>query len=399
MSQTMANRPPYRDIHSLPVEVLSPIFCILSHMDTALDLAAAISYVKALWSRSLKPPKFIWHGKPILSVCHLWREIALGCPDFWKRMPVWSVEWTEMAISQTNGKPIIIDMSLPLRSIVNADALKLALLHVSRSEALTLYNSPSLNIVPYIRDAPAPSLRSFHFQSENIAVPAEEVEVQLFQGEALPLLRKVHVESLRLTSASQLLHCPLLYLHLQDCHGPVWQSLSDMHDTLSRMPALQYLSLQNTLPSTPLFPRVRWDRPAKITMESLSNLHMEGACLQVAAVLQSMVFPQHCKIRLDVTVREHDLPECVAILKAELADHFSREPSGDEFTSLSIRDLPGASPPGPLLSFIAGRTRGAAGPGYDHLTLHIQWDVPLERRIACLTRPGARSHSSRRLPC
>ncbi|KAI0318240.1 hypothetical protein OF83DRAFT_44540 [Amylostereum chailletii] len=383
---TMAHGHISRNIHSLPVELLTIILCIVSQMEPY--------HSSEDWPWN--PPTgrdLVWYGKPILAVCRLWREIAFGCSAFWSRIPLTSLEWTKKALSLSRQSPIIIDTVDP-RSLffrrrlpVNATALALALRQLSRAEALIIKVRPS-DTISLIRDRPAPLLRLCDIEG-NFFVDgvlfADQPPVEIFAGQVLPRLQEVRVATFRLNSTCPLLLSSLSRLCLEDC-GMVWNSITDMLGTLSHMPGLEEFHIERSLP-----PVARnFSRVTPFALASLHTLHLRGSCLQATATMQAIIIPTDCKITLHVAVHDDQPIDCLAALKSQLRDHYSRRGSSFVgFERLDIEDTCFVGPP--CLHFNAYKDTSRVSRGFiakPFLHVALRWHVPAQIRIACLTASG-----------
>ena len=87
-------------IHSLPPEILSRIFIILSQM---FPHPPAQGY--HYWP---KPERMVgW--STVTEVSRRWREVALGCPKLWSRIAFHNVEWAKLMLERSKQAPRYIE--------------------------------------------------------------------------------------------------------------------------------------------------------------------------------------------------------------------------------------------------------------------------------------------------
>ncbi|KAI0312972.1 hypothetical protein OF83DRAFT_1286531 [Amylostereum chailletii] len=130
--------------------------------------------------------------------------------------------------------------------------------------------------------------------------------------------------------------------------------MSAMMDTLSCMPCLQELAIEESLPSAPGFPRRR--QSARVYMDCLRRITLDGACSEVAAALQSMSLPKVHSSSLSVMVMHDEPVDALAILKAEISSFLGSPPPGEAFDFLSITG------DGSILGIYASRPIGRTSP-------------------------------------
>ncbi|TFY72393.1 hypothetical protein EVG20_g632 [Dentipellis fragilis] len=235
-------------VHKLPPENLAYIFDFLR-----------VSY----------PPRYlvVWGGRKVLCrgwilvtyICRRWRSVALDDPRLWIDIPfLLGPTWTQEFLRRSRNVPISVDSDLIERLTPAAksaiDIVGIVPRHFPRMKVLRIAASASelVPILPSLRVA-APVLERFHMQNNDGYQPL--LPTDLFSQTA-PRLRYMNVWRFDFMWSS-VVFSGLVELSLSraqdDTTAPSsgQQNFEQFLIALSRMPALERLTLRHTLPSLP----------------------------------------------------------------------------------------------------------------------------------------------------
>ena len=289
----------------LPVEILSEIMCYMplfyGHdapsihpLDSDLDPSGRFTR-----DGPIRTP----HWVAVSHVCHGWREVALKCKALWTCVPLVSPAWAQRALTLSNPHPITIridsrDSSID-RGYVSADALFLALAHMSRIRKIrihspwgTKYGDRILSFVYGALCGGAPVLEELDLGSD-VPFMAHSGPEWSTMASAIAQLRVLRLEQCFLPADGFLFHSGLTHLRLSGTRV-MWLTLESLLSTLPLMPELQILELYGVLPSGPSSSSS--SDPPSLDLPLLKELHLGGAAQSILAVLQSFVLSGNVRV-------------------------------------------------------------------------------------------------------
>jgi hypothetical protein len=286
----------------LPVELLSEIMCYMP-LFYGHD-APSISPL----DRDLDPSRRFTRDSPIRTphwvavshVCRHWREVALKCKALWIYIPLVSPRWAQRALTLSNPYTIILrldsgDGSLD-RGYVSADALCLALAHMSRIYKIhihspwgTKYGDRILSILYGVLCRGAPVLEELDLASDVPFIVHTGPEWSTMAS-VIAKLRVLRLDEFNLPANSFLFHPGLTHLRLSGTRI-MWPTLESLLSTLALVSNLQVLELYGVLP---------WAHsssdPPSMELPCLKELHLGGTGQSILAVLQSLDLSENVQV-------------------------------------------------------------------------------------------------------
>ena len=242
------------------------------------------------------------HWVAVSHVCHGWREVALKSKALWTCIPLVSPAWAQRALTLSNPHPITIridskDSSID-RGYVSADALFLALAHMSRVRKIrirspwgTKYGDRILSFVYAALCGGAPVLEELDLGSD-VPFMVHSGPEWSTMASAIAQLRVLRLEQCFLPADSFLFHSGLTHLRLSGT-SVMWPTLDSLLSTLPLMPKLQTLELYGVLPSAPSSSS---SDPPSLDLPLLKELYLGGAAQNILAVLQSFVLSGNVRV-------------------------------------------------------------------------------------------------------
>lgn len=286
----------------LPVEILSEIMC---YMPLFYGHDAPSIYPL---DRDLDPSRRFTRDSPIRTphwvavshVCRHWREVALKCKALWIYVPLVSPRWAQRALTLSHPYPITLridsgDGSLD-RGYVSADALCLALAHVSRIHKIrihspwgTKYGDRILSILYGVLCRGAPVLEELDLASDVPFIVHSGPEWSTMAC-VIAKLRVLRLDEYNLPADSFLFHPRLAHLRLSGTRI-MWPTLESLLSTLALVSNLQVLELYGVLP---------WAHsssdPPSMELPWLKELHLGGTGQSILAVLQSLDLSENVQV-------------------------------------------------------------------------------------------------------
>ena len=290
----------------LPVEILSEIMCYMplfyDHDAPSIhpldsDLDPSRRFTK---DGPIRTP----HWVAVSHVCYRWREVALKCKALWTYIPLVSPAWAQRALTLSNPHPITVridsrDSSID-RGYVSADALFLALAHMSRIRKIrirspwgTKYGDRILSFVYGALCSGAPVLEELDLGSDVPFMVRSGPEWSTMAS-VIAKLRVLRLEQCFLPADGFLFHSGLTHLRLSGTKI-MWPTLESLLSTLALMPKLQILELYGVLPSAPSSSSSSSDPPS-LDLPLLKELHLSGATQSMLAVLQSFTLSGNVQV-------------------------------------------------------------------------------------------------------
>ena len=290
----------------LPVEILSEIMCYmpLFYGHGAPSIHPLDSDVDPSGRFTRDGPIRTPHWVAVSHVCHRWREVALKCKALWTCIPLVSPAWAQRALALSNPHPITIridskDSSID-RGYVSADALFLALAHMSRIRKIrihspwgTKYGDRILSFVYAALCGGAPVLEELDLGSD-VPLMVHSGPEWGTMASAIAELRVLRLEQCFLPADSFLFHSGLTHLRLSGTRI-MWPTLESLLSTLALMPKLQILELYGVSPSAHSSSSSSFDSPS-LDLPLLKEVHLGGTAQSILAVLQSFVLPGNVQV-------------------------------------------------------------------------------------------------------
>jgi hypothetical protein len=294
----------------LPVEILSEIMCYMplfyGHDAPSIhpldpDLDPSRRFTK---DSPIRTP----HWVAVSHVCRHWRQVALKCRGLWTCIPLVSPNWAQRALTLSHPHPITLridseDNSLD-RGYVSADALCLALAHMSRIYKIhihspwgTKYGDRILSILYGILCRGAPVLEELDLASDVPFIVYSGPEWSAMTS-AMAKLRVLRLGECVLPADCFLFHSGLTQLRLSGTRV-MWPTLESFISTLSLLSNLQVLELYGVLPSAHALSlslsSVSSDL-LSMDLPLLKELHLGGTGQSILAALQSLNLSENVQV-------------------------------------------------------------------------------------------------------
>lgn len=274
----------------LPAEVLSYVFLYLPNPDPG-DYCVP-------------------RTKPWLSVtqvCSYWRAVALGCARLWTSIEVLRVnpEWTLEMIRRSKRASIQLKAQLYEPSHHAISSTRLVVTQLSRISDIHLAgNQKSLGPLVRTLTGEAPRLRSLVISNMFWKAHADIMHIPAtFVAGGAPLLERLELNTCLLDwTAPFLRSCTRVTSLIINGAMSNQPTPSQLHDILSRMPSLQRLHLDNSLPHAQSPPSP--ESPHPIRLPRLRKLFLSGGCSDVTCLLNRLVIPTSTTVQLVCTSSE-----------------------------------------------------------------------------------------------
>ncbi|KAH7927843.1 hypothetical protein BV22DRAFT_244718 [Leucogyrophana mollusca] len=245
-----------------------------------------------------------WVWTTVTHVCRHWRQVALSRPSLWTTL-TFTPAWSEAMLARSKMGPLVIDVDLTNKGPKVINAVSKALKHAARVRELRLVASKEIIeglTRPLTTAAPAlESLALLNTLAVGNSDPAGTgfLPVTLFSG-GTPRLRRVEMLGCAIAWSSPLLaglvELDISYLAVSR------PTVTEFITTLSRMPALRTLSLEDALPLLPSTATAssiatKGSVP-QVNLPTLTRLHLAGSVLECAHLLAHLNYPANAALSL-----------------------------------------------------------------------------------------------------
>ncbi|KAK1226472.1 hypothetical protein PQX77_010556 [Marasmius sp. AFHP31] len=237
-----------------------------------------------------------------MSVCRLWRAVAMDTPTMWSKpnfyWPKWvretmkysksiplDVQWTSYSVPEQRQLDVLFEVVEECSRVASLD-------FVSRSAPdLTTLLSKMVSPAPHIHFTRLETV----YESDFFMIPVN------FLGEDAPRLTHFQIKGCNVPWGSPILrNLTTLSIGRANFNG-TGSSLEDVSATLQAAPMLETVDLSDFLPSTA---SISLPRDTKIDLPRLKRLHLSSRGMVVATLLHHMSFPTSTSIHM--TVRQID---------------------------------------------------------------------------------------------
>ena len=292
-------------ISSLPIEILSVIFCLLPSI-VLLNLPLSFSV--------LPFPSF--SVSPISHVCHRWREILLNLPHFWSHINFNQLNPTGCTEMLARAKMSPLDLEV-ITSRWDIEAANTRWYMEGRFEVLEgqikthIHHTRRLSITASAERlkrmfgqlvSSAPSLEYFAIANSDIVhEPPLVIPDNLFDG-ITPKLVYLRLRACAIGWDSPLLK-GLRSFTLISFPSQARIALKTWLDALSQMPRLERLTLHNGVPIHSTIHSMTRQPRLTVVLSFITDLDICSLVLDCIAVLAGLVLP--ALIRLRVTAKPH----------------------------------------------------------------------------------------------
>ena len=292
-------------ISSLPIEILSVIFCLLPSI-VLLNLPLSFSV--------LPFPSF--SVSPISHVCHRWREILLNLPHFWSHINFNQLNPTGCAEMLARAKMSPLDLEV-ITSRWDIEAANTRWYMEGRFGVLEgqikthIHHTRRLSITASAERlkrmfgqlvSSAPSLEYFAIANSDIVhEPPLVIPDNLFDG-ITPKLVYLRLRACAIGWDSPLLK-GLRSFTLISFPSQARIALKTWLDALSQMPRLERLTLHNGVPIHSTIHSMTRQPRLTVVLSFITDLDICSLVLDCIAVLAGLVLP--ALIRLRVTAKPH----------------------------------------------------------------------------------------------
>ncbi|EGN96756.1 hypothetical protein SERLA73DRAFT_161770 [Serpula lacrymans var. lacrymans S7.3] len=271
-------------ISRLPPELLSTIFTHCAHSPHLHEHATfSIRFIK------------VGH------VCRHWRAVALGCPSLWSNLVFSYPRWTDEMLIRSKMAPLVVKVDLTYMTPKVVEALQQALKHSIRVKDFKLIASKEMmeKLLNQV-SGPAPLLESLslsnsrysHYTTES-GYPLPEV---MFEGQT-PRLRRLELFKCDISWNSALLS-GLTHLDIRNTAASARPTMSQVLSALERMPSLQVLTLEESLPTLPESVHKLPTIGCVVPLQALRSIRLSGRVIDCAHVLAHMSYPSTATLKL-----------------------------------------------------------------------------------------------------
>ncbi|KIK44281.1 hypothetical protein CY34DRAFT_802889 [Suillus luteus UH-Slu-Lm8-n1] len=181
-------------------------------------------------------------------VCKYWRSVAYACPALWTHIRSTNPHLVAIMLEKSRNFPLVVMYKTPAPP---RHCLKPILSHLPRIESLKFraLEIHANDIIQWLSSQPAPLLETFEFSTPIVTQNSADVDITpissvIFQGQA-PRLRSVHLTVVPIDWTADIFS-GIRSLSIME-PGPEYLTLSQFLSALTRMPALEHLSLERIL--------------------------------------------------------------------------------------------------------------------------------------------------------
>ncbi|KIK61738.1 hypothetical protein GYMLUDRAFT_243417 [Collybiopsis luxurians FD-317 M1] len=289
-------------ISKLPAEILCTIFMFCNTPEPVNTYAAV---------------DLRWRWITVTHISRLWRSIAMNCPALWSRPEFTKTEWAYEMIKRSKMAPLTIEVTsnywLTPRVV---DAVSEGLKHLDRINEIRLTASrDNMDKLLSGISQPAPFLRTlyldigrsdyyYHSRAEPYTLPHHFLGDGVEEGTRDGTVRLTHIELTRchLRWDSTLLS-NLSYLKVHN-PGPPAPTLDQFIGALAKMPQLEILDLENTLPANA---DTAFSEKPRVNLPRLRKLRVVGALEECAIFLDHVSVPSGATMH--IVAKCADAPE------------------------------------------------------------------------------------------
>ncbi|KDR82038.1 hypothetical protein GALMADRAFT_240488 [Galerina marginata CBS 339.88] len=254
-------------IASLPPELLEEIF-----------------HICVSWLYGCLTPK---HRLAYTQVCSSWRRISLNSSRLWQRIDLCDSRLADEFLLRSKQAPLSIVSASPRN--LTTDNLTM---HASRLRSIDVVLFPDAMV--HLFSIMAPNLSSLASLSLKVSPVLSTVDLDI----SVPLVRRLFLDTvaIRWQDCQKLTHLSLRGITPQLC-----PSLSQLYDMFKRSPLLEYVRLENLMPSLESFEAS--SRPL-IPLLHLKEMVISGQQSIVSALLSGISLATHTRLRLYLSLSE-----------------------------------------------------------------------------------------------
>lgn len=317
-------------ISRLPPEMLSKIFTFCASIgQTDYASCNTLSWIK------------------VSHICHHWRAVALECPSLWSCLVFSRPKWAEEMLKRSKMAPLVIKANLTYMTPKMVEAVQSALEHISRTRELHITASTAtIEKLLTTICGNANHLQSFclsnpqhnHYTfNESYILPDD-----IFNG-VTPHLKRLELIKCNLRWSSPLLS-GLTHLKIHDTDPYFHPTITELISVLEKMPKLETLDLQNSLPSLPDAVTAAPSVERVIDLPHLSYIRIDSSVLECANVLNHLSFPTTTSIHLTCLATEttdNDFSSIFPTFSNMRGSSTSKQGSGKPLRSLYVQNTSG----------------------------------------------------------
>ncbi|KAF9482637.1 hypothetical protein BDN70DRAFT_929883 [Pholiota conissans] len=306
ISALQSQRNDLMPINCIPPEILANIFSFVQStekdpvrrcMQTTLELVA------------------------VTHVCRQWRHIINSCPCLWVSLPVKNQKWTEEVLKRSRELCLEVDAN----SLGPGFILSLSYIHRIRALSLWNFHPSEWPILKNILPESAPQLEEFCLiVRPSFPLPYIPDGVLC----STPRLHRLTLGSCGINwNAHKLLQSSLTHLKLMNASGSM-PTGEEFMALLKRMPELQVLDLENSLPNQGGRATNSWG--SEIThLLCLRTLRIDSELIQAEFFLRCLAFPLTAVV--NITLRDERSNPDFSNAIAEVARNYSNATDTEEF--------------------------------------------------------------------
>ncbi|KAL0068424.1 hypothetical protein AAF712_004502 [Marasmius tenuissimus] len=234
-----------------------------------------------------------------MSVCRLWRAVAMNTPTLWSKPDFYWPKWTREMMKYTKSIPLDIQWtsSHPVPEQRQLDTLFEVVEHCSRVASLDFVSrsAPDLTTLLSKMVRPAPHVHFIRletvYRNDHFVIPDN------FLGKEAPRLTHFQIHGCNVPWGSPILrNLTTLSIGRANFDG-MTTSLEDVASTLQAARMLEVLDLSDFLPSTA---STSLPRDMKIDLPRLKHLRLSSRGTVVATLLHHMSFPTSTSIHMTI---------------------------------------------------------------------------------------------------